>query len=218
MRHIIRAALAAAALIASGSSIAQLAARDINLDGVTDAYYDSAQDITWLADANLAASQGIESQYGAGYMSWQQAQQWVTSLDVYSVSGWRLPTSYVPNLNALCNGGLGDFGACLGMVRFETEGTRMTSDMSGATFANASGAFWTGNLYSGPLGGNDLVQVWSPGAAVGGYTDELSTPFGRAWAVHDGDVAPVPEPSTYALMLLGLAIVGIARRVASRRG
>lgn len=218
MRHTIRAAFAAAALIASGPSVAQLAARDINLDGVTDAYYDVAQDITWLADANLAASQGYGSQYGAGYMSWQTAQQWVSSLDVYSVTGWRLPTSYVPDLNALCNGGSGDFGACLGMVRFETEGTRMSSDLGDATFLNASGSFWTGNLYRGPLGGNDFVQVWSPGAQLGSYTDEISTPFGRAWAVHDGDVAPVPEPSTYALMLLGLAVVGAARRAASRKG
>lgn len=37
--------------------------------------------------------------------------------------------------------------------------------------------------------------------------------YGRArvWAVHDGDIAPVPEPGSWALMLTGLATV-ISRR------
>ncbi|WP_366836496.1 PEP-CTERM sorting domain-containing protein [Nitrosomonas sp.] len=28
-----------------------------------------------------------------------------------------------------------------------------------------------------------------------------------AWAVHDGDVAAIPEPEMYAMMVLGLAVL-----------
>lgn len=216
MRQIIRAALAAAALIGSGSSFAQLAARDIDLDGVTDAYYDSAQNITWLADAGLAAQQGLDGGFGPGLISWQQATAWAAQLDVYSVTGWRLPRSYVPDLDALCANATGNLGACVGLIRFETEGTRMSAYADGADFLNTGGSFWTGNLYQGALGGNDYVQVWGFGGTIGYYTDEVSVPLSQAWAVHDGDVTPVPEPSTYALMLLGLAVVAVARR--ARRG
>jgi len=40
--------------------------------------------------------------------------------------------------------------------------------------------------------------------------------LGYAWVVHDGNVIPVPEPATYALMCAGLAIIVQRRR--SRRG
>ena len=53
---------------------------------------------------------------------------------------------------------------------------------------------------------------------VGGRNPFL--PGAHAWAVHDGDVtsaaiSPVPEPSSYALMLAGLAVV--AGMLRSRR-
>ena len=32
------------------------------------------------------------------------------------------------------------------------------------------------------------------------------------WAVRNGDVATIPEPASYVLLLLGLASVGLAKR------
>ena len=41
---------------------------------------------------------------------------------------------------------------------------------------------------------------------------------GYAWAVHDGDIAAaVPEPQTYALMLVGLGALALAARRRNRR-
>ncbi|SDX04115.1 PEP-CTERM sorting domain-containing protein [Nitrosomonas oligotropha] len=40
------------------------------------------------------------------------------------------------------------------------------------------------------------------------------TPDASLWPVHDGDVgllSPVPEPSTYAMLLAGLGLIGISR-------
>jgi hypothetical protein len=48
------------------------------------------------------------------------------------------------------------------------------------------------------------------GNGVDGISDDHNWVSGHVWAVHDGDVgtiSPVPEPSTYALMLSGLWLV-----------
>ncbi len=42
------------------------------------AYYDDAQLITWLADANAAQTSGYD---GDGAMNWTSAQAWITSLN-----------------------------------------------------------------------------------------------------------------------------------------
>jgi hypothetical protein len=71
---------------------------------------------------------------------------------------------------------------------------------SGTEYAERFNYAWAFGVYHG-------VQDW------GEQSDGL-----YAWAVHPGDVAaaPVPEPETYALMLAGLALVGVAAR--RRRG
>lgn len=222
MRTTIRTAVALAALAACGTSLAQtLEARDINLDGTIDAYYDSVQNLTWLADATFAASQGVVSPYGVpGAMSLSQSQSFVAQLDVYSVTGWRLPVSFVPDLPALCNGGRGDVGACTGLIRLDSELSRLYDQVGlNNPFQNSANAFWTGNTYTPVQGGDHLyVQYFGfGGAGYRGVTDETEVPLLQAWAVHDGYVAAVPEPSTYAMMLAGLAVVcGVARRRAGR--
>lgn len=57
--------------------------RDLTGDGVADAYYDTTLDITWLADANVAGNP----------LSWEEANAWVTGLNINGVTGWRLPTN-----------------------------------------------------------------------------------------------------------------------------
>src|SRR5215472_4613087 len=76
-----------ASLIAATFALANLGAeaalvpRDIDGDGVPDAYYDTAQNITWLADWNASGQ----------LLTWDQAVAWAAALNVGGITGWRLP-------------------------------------------------------------------------------------------------------------------------------
>src|SRR5690349_11799993 len=48
------APVAASPVSGQGTWESELQARDINSDGLVDAYYDTALNLTWLADANFA--------------------------------------------------------------------------------------------------------------------------------------------------------------------
>ena len=59
--------------------------------------YDSDQNITWLQDANLAATEtfGVPGIYG-GQMTWDTAQAWIAAMNATDYKGyndWRLPTT-----------------------------------------------------------------------------------------------------------------------------
>jgi hypothetical protein len=71
----------AAPISGQGTWETTLQARDINGDTVIDAYWDSALNLTWLANWNAN-----------GLMDWDAAVAWAGSLDVHGVTGWRLPT------------------------------------------------------------------------------------------------------------------------------
>jgi len=72
----------AAPVSGQGNWETTLQARDINRDGVIDAYFDTALNISWLADWNAN-----------GPMSWHAATAWAGGLDVHGVTGWRLPST-----------------------------------------------------------------------------------------------------------------------------
>jgi hypothetical protein len=77
-----------------------LLARD--LDGNTstiEAYYDTLVGVTWLADANLAASIsfGVTGISSEGSMDWNTTQEWLSAMNTYGGTGylgfsnWQLP-------------------------------------------------------------------------------------------------------------------------------
>lgn len=78
----------ATAVPGQGTWETTLQPRDIDGDGVVDAYYDTDLDITWLADANARAGEGL---YADGATNWVTAQSWAAALDVHGITGWRMP-------------------------------------------------------------------------------------------------------------------------------
>jgi len=219
-----------------------LKARDINGDGVTDAYYSTEQNITWLADANYAATSGFapgnpQDSYrrDPGLLDQYQAVAWAKGLNIYGVTGWRLPTAKnVAPSSCMTPGGVP-------ICRFIPDaGVNELADLFDRTLGNGAGTstqtntglflnvdpiasrqveYLTGSLYYGPA-----LPSWQSGAEItfshGSEIIGTESFPGWAWAVHDGDIAattPVPEPETYGLMLAGLGVIALARAHKNRR-
>jgi hypothetical protein len=86
---LLRWVLSASLLLGAMSAQAALQARDLNGDTVTDAYYDTVLDITWLRDWNYARTSGYDSD---GLMNWSTANAWAQNLSFGGYADWRLPT------------------------------------------------------------------------------------------------------------------------------
>lgn len=185
-----------------------------------EAYYDTVLNITWLADANSAS----------GLLNWNAANSWAASLNINGVSNWRLPDVKPVNGSSFQKvfsyAGTTDYAYNITSTQSElshlfyvTLGNKGTYDTSG----NNNPSFGLSN--TGPFGNVQSYLYWS-GMETAPSSEkawDFSTTFGFqgfsllntekfAWAVHPGDVASVPELSTYALMGLGLAAVLVARR------
>ena len=192
-------AVAAAAMLIAGAAQASLVARDLNGDTVTDAFYDSDLNITWLRDANVN-----------GRMNWATAVSWADGFSFGGYSDWRLPTSDT------CE----DFnctGSEMGHLWYVELGNLAGGPMTNAgDFQNLQAThYWSGTEYA-LFPGN----AWFFDISTGDQF--VSVRFGisggnqlmLAMAVRPGDVtvAGVPEPQTYALVLMGLSAMVLARR------
>ncbi len=223
------------AIAGQGTWENSLQARDINGDGKTDAYYDTSTNLTWLADANAAltrpdyfvpspdlSSIPVNSSGTGSYM--MGLGTWVEKIDVYGITGWRLPsvvdqsscgraTSQTPCVIAIVPGTseleqlltvtLGNASGQLtntGPFRGVADGTYWTKTVAGVYWGDGT-YIWT---YNTTTGQHAIADNWS-GRAMG-------------WAVRTGDVQAVPEPSTTGLVLMGgiLSIV-VARRRPARQ-
>ena len=217
-------ALSCAALVLCTVS-ANAALQGRNLDGnaaTFEAYYDNLLNITWLADADIANTRG---EANGGRKSWGAARDYAAALNVNGVTGWRLPSvlprdgSAVYN-TAFTNNGTSDRGYAntgvgwgtrseLGHMFYVTLGNSAFSLTNSAPFSNlAANDYWTNQ----PLG-QLATQGFFFNTGIG-LQDSASLAFTyKSWVVRDGDIsAPIPEPQTYALMLLGLAATAAAAR------
>lgn len=177
-----------------------LQARDLDGDGTVDAWYDTAQQISWLADWNVA-----------GPMSWHDATAWAGTLDVKGVTGWRLPRTHAsadgsvkpdPSSSELAH----LYYVTWGNTGYPDPGYGLSNT---ADFVNVldSTVYWSGTEFSGDP---DLAWYFYSFLGlqdVGGY-DKRTRLY--AVAVRDGDVGLLPEPP--AIALAGLGLVGLARR------
>jgi len=220
MKRGLYALLAAAAVaMTSLTAHAALLPRDIDGGGVVDAYYDTAQDITWFADWSVS-----------GKLTWDQAVAWAASLNVHGVGGWRLP-HVVDTGNPGCDFSVAGGTDCGYNVDTETsELARMwyvtlgnlafcardnsICDLQGpgqsgwgltntGPFRNMqSGSYWSGTEYS-----PDKSEAWSFATDDGGQDSEAKTSSFYAVAVHAGDVAPAPV--AYNVIDLGPGVIAL---------
>ena len=221
MSNQLKSLVAAAVLVFAGTAQAAL------IDRGGGMIYDDVLKITWLSDwlyaktqyEDTAGAQGAEN----GRMDRAAANGWARDLVYGGYSGWRLPTSLNIDGSGPCDG-FNCAGSEMGHMFYNNWGaTARDTFSSGTNTANLAlfrnvqpSSYWSSTEYAERP---DFSWIFRTDFGEQDYD------FGfNQWyvvAVHPGDVAaPIPEPSTYALMLAGLAAVGFAarRRRALQRG
>ena len=217
----------AQAVHGQGTWESTLLGRDINLNPVaatSDAavyLYDTTLNVTWLRDANMN-----------GAMDWNTAMSWaanlVTGSGAAAISGWRLPTMAANEYPSWSLDGSTALGynvptssSEMASLFFSTLGNKSYRDIN-ANIQAGSGLTNTGSFQNmqsmyywlGALNASYTDNPWFF-RTNDGYQDAFYPKLYQlsAMAVHPGDVTPVPEPETYAMLLAGLGLIGaVARR------
>lgn len=215
------------AVAVSGQGTWETTLQARTFDGNTiGGYYDTALNITWLANANYAGTT----------MYWDSAMSWISSLNINGITGWRLPTTgpvngsgfndnfatngstdYGFNMSAPGTIYAGSTGSEMAHLNYVTLGNKALVDVSGGLQSG-----W-GLTNSGPFSNIQTLTYWSAteyAPATGSAWTFLFTSGEQditykwnglsVWAVHSGDVgtaiAPVPAPA--AVWLFGSGLIG----------
>jgi len=200
------------------------------------AYYDDVLDITWLADANLAASNtfGVTGIAVNGTMTWAKANEWIAAMNTANhlgYSDWRLPNvidTGTPGCNFAYSGTDCGWNVDLSTgemahLYYSTLGNVGAYDILG----NPTGCYIAPNYcltHTGPFSNIQRDNYWSgtsyapdPGNAWGfNFGNGSQSSYDernafRAWAVRPGDTV-VPLPGVAWLFGSALGAVGILRR------
>lgn len=197
-------ALAAAVLAASAAGAATLQPLESRLGGL--AWYDPNLDLTWAGDADLLGESMLD-----------QASDAVAALVIDGVSGWRLPiTDRDDDGVAVGCKGLG-VDACLDNELGFMLNIRFVSSNAPGPFTELQ-ADWYWSSSDNPFNPPRVYAWLMADGAQEGFGDAHPANTGlRTWAVHDGDVAPVPLPPAAWLLAPALFALGTRRRRAPGR-
>ena len=229
----------AAAVSGQGTWETTLKGRDLDGNLATfEAYYDTALDITWLADANYGYGSSYDSATGQtdGKMIWVDANTWATGLNFNGITGWRLPM--MTDTGSLgcdfaytgtdCGYNVDPTTSEMAHMYYITLGDKAQYDTAGnpqagwgltntGPFSNirSDAYYWSAVDYA-PYAGYKWVFQFVSGLQHYDTQAGGLGPLGLyAWAVHAGDVggSAVPVPAAVWLFCGGLvSLVGIAKR------
>jgi hypothetical protein len=224
-------ALATAGLLCGGMAQAALNDRGGGM------LYDDVLNVTWLQDANYAKTTGYDAD---GAMTWSAAKTWADGLVFGGYSDWRLAANTPVGADwkySKSNAGTTDVGYNITSPRSElsymyyvnlglkgyyspagdfqpdfgvfSNGTYSRSQNDVGLVKNLqSTTYWSGTAYAL----NPTSSAWFFFTRRGNQDFDAQFAEYSAWAVRDGDVAAVPEPEFYALLLAGLGLLGVVAR------
>ena len=167
------------------------------------AVYDSTQNITWLRDANLAATNTFGApgiQPGGIMLDWPTAQGWVTAMNAANylgVSTWRLPATVEPDPTCSDFQNIGGFppqgfgGGCTASELphlAEVDGITSSTSTPGPFFNIQNNLYWSATAFAPDLTG---AAHWHYLYSVGcGHAQGQGSTVGNpvsAWPVAPGN-------------------------------
>jgi hypothetical protein len=178
------------------------------IDRGTGMIYDTVLNITWLQDANLAATNSFGVPGAGSNMTWYTAERWIAAINAAHYKGfsdWRLPYISVEAGAGPFDGSPVDCSlatelACrdneYGYMYYHNLGGKTGDNLNGnqGPFTNIQPIYWSGTRYNSTIAWDFFPFSGFQGLGING------THLLAGWAVRPGDDPALPEPSSGVLL------------------